>query len=247
MSTQHRVLLVGGTGRTGSRVLAQLLERGVPVRAIVRSASRLPEGVTSNRLLTVVEADLLSMPSEELQRRLDGWDTVISCLGHNLSVKGLFGKPRDLVTRAVSNLAHTVETMHPAEAVRFILMNTVSVNQPAKADTRRGAGERFFLWVLRGVLPPARDNQYAADFFAEQVGASNPSVEWVAVRPDSLLDGDVTEYRLSDELVSSVFKADETNMANVAHFMCELTTNASAWQRWKAKMPVILNAGSAKP
>lgn len=33
------VLLLGATGRTGARVLGRLLERGVPVRALVRSAS----------------------------------------------------------------------------------------------------------------------------------------------------------------------------------------------------------------
>ena len=33
------VLLLGGTGRTGSLVLTQMLARGVPVRAIVRSAT----------------------------------------------------------------------------------------------------------------------------------------------------------------------------------------------------------------
>ena len=43
------VLLVGGTGRTGGRVLQQLLGRGVSVRAIVRSAERLPAGVATTR------------------------------------------------------------------------------------------------------------------------------------------------------------------------------------------------------
>jgi uncharacterized protein YbjT (DUF2867 family) len=57
------VLLVGGTGRTGGRVLAQLLERGLAVRAIVRSALRLPESARGSRLLNVVEADLLSLTS----------------------------------------------------------------------------------------------------------------------------------------------------------------------------------------
>lgn len=37
------VLLVGGTGRTGGRVLTQLLGRGVSVRVIVRSAKRSPK------------------------------------------------------------------------------------------------------------------------------------------------------------------------------------------------------------
>jgi uncharacterized protein YbjT (DUF2867 family) len=34
---RQTVLLVGGTGRTGQRALRQLLDRGIRVRAIVRS------------------------------------------------------------------------------------------------------------------------------------------------------------------------------------------------------------------
>jgi uncharacterized protein YbjT (DUF2867 family) len=241
----RRVLLVGGTGRTGGRVLTQLLARGVAVRAIVRSAARLPKGAADNPLLSVVEADLLSLSTEDLSRHLEGCGTVISCLGHNLSVKGVLGPPFDVVVRAVSNLAHAVVAMQPTEPVRFVLMSTVSVNRPAKADTRRGTGERLALCAIRGLVPPARDNQRAADFLAREIGPSNPYIEWVVVRPDTLLEGDVTEYRLHDELVSSIFRPDETNMSNVACFMCELATDDAAWNRWSGGMPVIVNAGAA--
>jgi nucleoside-diphosphate-sugar epimerase len=242
VTPQRSVLLVGGTGRTGGRVLVQLLARGVAVRAIVRSAARLPGGAAGDPLLTVVEADLLSLAPGELRRQLEGCDTVVSCLGHNLTVKGVFGPPFDVVARAVSNLARAVEATRPARPVRLVLMSTVSVNRPAKADTRRGAGERLLLSVLRGLVPPARDNQRAADLLARQIGPGGRAIEWVVVRPDTLLDGDVTEYRLSGELVSSLFRPDQTNMANVAHFICELVTDEHAWQRWKGGMPVIVNA-----
>ena len=120
-------------------------------------------------------------------------------------------------------------------------MNTVSVNRPERADTRRGMGERFFLSILRGLVPPARDNQRAADFFAREIGPSSRAIEWVVVRPDTLLDGDVTKYSVNGELVSSIFRPDKTNIANVAHFMCELTTDEPTWKRWKGGMPVIVN------
>ena len=44
MTTRQTVLLVGGTGRTGGRVLEQLLSRGASVRVIVRSARQAPGG-----------------------------------------------------------------------------------------------------------------------------------------------------------------------------------------------------------
>jgi hypothetical protein len=184
MSAGHTVLLVGGTGRTGARVLEQLLACGVSVRAIVRSADRLPKGAAQDPRLEV------------------------------------------------------------------ILMSSVSVNRPGGLDTRRGTFERAVVWILRGVVPSAKDNQRAADFLCLGIGTANPYVQWVAVRPDTLLQGDVSEYSLHDGLVSSLFAPDSTNMANVAHFICELATNSKAWNDWKgapAGSPVPLDAEPIGP
>ena len=244
MPAQQTVLLVGGTGRTGSRVLRQLLDRDIAVRAVVRSPGKLPPGVAGNPNLTVIEANLLSLPDEELRQQLQGCDAVISCLGHVLSLKGVFGAPRDLVARATTRLFHEVEALRPAKPVKFILMSSVSVHRPKGLDTRRGRLEHAFLWALRGVLPPARDNQRAADLLIETVGPNNPSAQWVVVRPDSLLEGEVTEYALHEGLVDSLFRPGKTNMANVAHFMCDLVTSARAWADWQGKLPVIVNASS---
>ena len=123
-------------------------------------------------------------------------------------------------------------------------MSSVSVHRPGGLDTRRGTVEKAFVWVLRGLLPPARDNQQAADFLHRNLGAGNPFVEWTAVRPDSLREGDVSEYTLHDGLVNSLFAPGSTNRANVAHFMCELVTNPKTWADWKARLPVIINAAA---
>jgi len=244
MDAQQTVLLVGGTGRTGQRVLQQLLSRGVSVRAVVRSAQRLPAGIAQDPDLTVVEADLLSLSDEEFLRQVRGCDAVISCLGHVISFRGIFGPPRDLVTRATTKLCRGIESLQPATPVRFILMSSVSVNHPGGLDTRRGVFEKAIVWMLNSLLPPAGDNQRAADFLHGTIGMTNPHVQWVAVRPDTLLEGDVSEYTLHEGLVSSLFAPDSTNRSNVAHFMCELATNLEAWDDWKHKLPVIINASS---
>jgi hypothetical protein len=242
MTLQQTVLLVGGTGRTGGRVLEQLLSRGGGVRAIVRTAGKLPTGAADNPNLTVVEADLLALSDEDLQRQVSGCDAVISCLGHCLSFKGVFGPPRALVARATARLCRAVQALRPATQVKFILMSSVSVNRPSRLDTRRGTLERALVCVMSGVIPPAKDNQQAANFLHHTIGTSDEFVQWVAVRPDKLLEGDVTEYTLHEGLVSSLRAPDSTNMANVAHFMCELVADPKTWADWQGKLPVIINA-----
>jgi uncharacterized protein YbjT (DUF2867 family) len=242
MHTDHRVLMLGATGRTGRRVLTALLERDVPVRAIVRSTGRLPADVLEHPLLEVVEADPISMPPDELAAHVDGCDTLISCLGHTITARGLFGPPRDLVTRAVRRLHEAVQAGPRATPVRLILMSSVSVNRPERADTRRGRGERAQLAALRMVLPPARDNQRAADYLVERVGPDDPHLQWVVVRPDTLVEGDDDAYAVHEALVASIRRPDRTRMTQVAHFMCDLVTDDSTWQHWRGQMPVVVDA-----
>lgn len=236
------VLLLGGTGRTGGRALQQLLGRGVHVRALVRSAARLPAGVADDPRLTVAETDLLSLSDEGIKEHVDGCDVVISCLGHTTNPRGVFGQPRDLVAQSVERVCRATRDLRPARPVRLILMSSVSVNRPGGLDARRGRLERAVVWTLRGLVPPARDHQRAADFLHDVIEPADPHVQWVVVRPDSLKGGDVTEYALHEGLVDSLSRPGETNMANVAHFMCELATDAEVWTAWRGMLPVIVNA-----
>ncbi len=239
------VLLLGGTGRTGGRVLQQLLGRGVSVRAVVRSAERLPAGVVDDPQLTVVEADLVSLTDGQVAEQVRGCDVVISCLGHRATAQGMFGQPRDLVCRSVERVCRASWELQPAQPMKLILMSSVSVNRPGGLDARRGRSERAVVWTLRGLVPPARDNQRAADFLCGTIKDADAHVEWVAIRPDTLKEGDVTEYAVHEGLVDSLFRPGQTNMANIAYFMCELATDPEVWATWRGKLPVILNAASA--
>jgi nucleoside-diphosphate-sugar epimerase len=242
MPTQQTVLVVGGTGRTGRRLLEQLLARGVLVRAIVRSPGKLPEALRTHPGLTLVVADLLELGEEALQGHVRGCSAVVSCLGHVLSFRGVFGPPRDLVAQATHRLCRAIEATRPAAPVKLVLMSSVSVHGARGLDTRRGTFERALMAVLRALLPPAEDNQRAADFLRDRVGVAGRAVQWVVVRPDALMGGDVSVYEVHDGLVNSLRAPGRTDMANVAHFMCELVTDPAAWQRWQGKWPVVVNA-----
>lgn len=235
------VLLLGGTGRTGRAALAELLARDIPVRAIVRSAARLPAALAANPRLAVIEAELLALPDETLRRHVEGCSAVISCLGHTLSLRGVFGPPRDLVAQATTRLCGAIDALRPPAPVKFILMSSVSVNRPSRLDARRGDAERAVLWLLRAMVPPARDNQRAADFLVHCIGAEHPHLQWVVLRPDSLVAGDVSAYNLHEGLVDVLIKPGRTSIANVAHCMAELVTDSAAWGNWSGRLPVIVN------
>lgn len=242
MTHSHTVLVVGGTGRTGLKALRQLLERGVTVRAIVRSRGKIPPELAAQPNLTLIEADLLSLNDEVLRQHLEGCDAVVCCLGHVLNLKGVFGPPRDLVAQATARLCRAIEALAPASPIKFILMTSVSVHRDRSLDPHRRGGERAFLWLLRAVLPPAKDNQRAADHLRQVIGPSHRYIEWTVIRPDSLLEGEVSKYTLHESLVDTVFSPGSTTMANIGHFVTELVPHPETWAAWRGKLPVIVNA-----
>ena len=65
----------------------------------------------------------------------------------------------------------------------------------------------------------------------------NPRLEWVCVRPDTLVEGDVSCYAVHEALVSGLFKPDSSSMANVAHFLCELVVDPAPGGRGPGSCP----------
>ena len=110
-------LVVGASGATGRLLVEQLLQRGQQVRVIVRSTASLPDRVIGHDNLTVTNASVLDLSDAELAHHVRGCDALASCLGHNLTLKGMFGSPRGLVTDATRRLCDAVKGNPPSEPV----------------------------------------------------------------------------------------------------------------------------------
>lgn len=237
-----KVLVVGATGATGRLLVEQLLERGHDVKAIVRSSERVPQHVKNHKKLTLIEAELLKLDDEMLVQHVKGCDAVASCLGHNTTFKGMYGHPRRLVTDAAKRLCKAIAANQPEKKVKYILMNT-SGNRNRKIKEPISAGQRMVTALLRLLLPPHVDNEKAADFLWKNIGDKHKFIEWVAVRPDGLINQDtVSAYEVFPSPIRNpIFNPGKTSRINVAHFMAGLTDDDEIWQEWKDQMPVIYN------
>lgn len=235
-------LVVGANGATGRLLVDQLVSRNKKVVAVVRSAEKLPERVRKHNNVTVVQASLLDMSAAEIAQCVKGCDAVVSCLGHNLTFRGLFGHPRQLVTDAIQKLCNVINAIEAEHKTKLILMNTAG-NRNRDVDEPISIPHRLVVWLFRHLLPPQADNERAAEHLRNEIGQDSENIEWVVVRPDSLIDEEnITEH---EEYVSPIrdpiFNAGQTSRINVAHFMTELITNEKVWDTWKGKMPVIYN------
>lgn len=236
------VLIVGASGKTGSQLVNQLINRNVNVRIIVRNLEKIDESIKYRNNLSVIKASILEISDKELGEYVNGCDTVVSCLGHNLNLKGIFGKPHFLVTDATRSLCNAIRNNNPSKPVKFILMNTTG-NSNKDILEKRSIAEKSVMFLLRNLLPPQKDNEKAAEYLRTQIDKDNGIIEWAAVRPDTLInESKVSEYEIySSPIRSPIFHAGVTSRINVGHFMAELITNNEIWNKWKGKMPVIYN------
>ena len=220
--------------------MKKLLNHGETVKVIVRSTNSLPESVLQHERLSITQASLLDMTDSELQAQVEGCHAVASCLGHNLTFKGIFGHPRRLVTDSAKRLCQAIERTEPAKPVKYILMNTTG-NQNKRAGEKIPLSQAIVVSLLRHLLPPHADNEEAAAYLQLQHGTG--IIEWIAVRPDSLIDEkSTTGYEIYQSPIRNpIFNAGKTSRINVADFMMQLITCSSTWQKWHRQMPVIYN------
>lgn len=240
------ILVIGASGATGRQLVKQVLNRGRSVKAIMRLPEKLPEVLNNRAHLSVIRASVLDLSDAEMTEHVYGCDAVVSCLGHNMSFKGIYGQPRRLVTDATRRLCNAIKASRPKRPVRFVLMNTAG-NSNRDLHEPISVGQRCVIGLIRLLLPPHVDNERAADYLRTNIGQDDKAIEWTTVRPDTLLNEDnVTEYEVHPSPTrSAIFNACSTSRINVAHFMADLITDDDIWNRWKGRMPVIYNKASS--
>ena len=237
---EQTVLIVGASGATGKLLIEQLLGRGSEVRSVVRSADGLPEPLRSHHRLSVIQASLLNLDDTELKQLADGCDAVASCLGHNMTLKGIFGPPYRLVTEATRRLTKALKAAAREKPARFVLMNTAG-NRNRDLPEKVTMSHRAAIGVIRLLIPPHADNEQAADVLRCDIGQNDAALEWCVVRPDTLTHGtESTAYQVfASPIRSAIFDPGQTSRLNVARFMTDLILDDSVWSQWRGQMPVI--------
>jgi hypothetical protein len=163
-----------------------------------------------------------------------------------MSLQGIYGHPRRLVTDATRRLCDAIKANNPGQPVKFVLMNTAG-NRDRDLPETVSFAEQVIIRLIRLLLPPHADNEQAAAYLRVHIGHNDPVIEWVVVRPDSLVDeADVTAYEAHRSPArSAIFNPGTTSRINVGHFMANLITDPEIWNQWKGQMPVIYNKTQA--
>lgn len=191
-----RVLVVGATGGTGRQLVAQALERGHAVTALVRDPSRLQVG---HPRLTVVQGDVLDAGSVEAAMR--GQDAVLCALGHRR-----YFRPTRTLSEGTRNILRAMEAHH---VPRLVCETSLGIG-----DGAGRMGLYYTLFVIPVVLP-----FYFWDKTRQERAIAGSHVEWVIVRPGVLTDGDKRGRSRHGRHVGSLLWTVRISRADVAEFM----------------------------
>lgn len=238
-------LVIGASGATGMKLVQQLLIQGHDVKVVVRAPEKLPKSWKNNERLKIISASLLDLSDKEMMELTVDCHSVASCLGHNLSWKGIYGQPRKLVTDAIIRICDAISSNKPEIPVKFVLMNTTG-NSNRDLNEPISFAQKSVIGLLRQLLPPHVDNEKAADYLRTKIGQNNEFIKWVAVRPDGLINEEVvTEYETyPSPTKSAIFNAGKISRINVAHFMADLINDDDLWTKRSGQMPVIYKKSS---
>ncbi|SDN65884.1 NAD(P)-dependent oxidoreductase [Alkalicoccus daliensis] len=235
-----RVLVLGASGATGKLVVKQFMQRNIHCRILVRESAILEEEIKESPFVETMKGNISELTDLQMESLVSECNVIISCLGHNPSCKGMFGNPRYLVFHAVKRITEIIENQ-PSHKVKLILMSTAGYTDEATETNTKS--EKIILSLLKMLIPPHKDNVKAADFLVKEAGRRNENIEWVIVRPDTLVDhNEESLYEVyASPIRSPLFNAGKTSRINVSHFMKELATIDEVWEKWKFKSPVIYN------
>ena len=199
-----RLLIIGATGGTGRQLVAQALERGFTVTALVRDPTRL---AVVHPKLAIVVGDVLDPGSVDAAMR--GQEAVVCALGH----RRYFSAAR-ILSEGTRNVLRSMEVHGIA---RFVCETSLGIGDSAG---RMGLYYTFF--TIPVVLP-----LYFGDKCRQERLIAASGMEWVIVRPGRLIDGEKRGRYRHGRDAGSFLRTVRISRADVADFMLnQLTSDA---------------------
>ncbi len=191
-----KLFIVGGTGKTGRKLIEQGLERGHLITALVRNPNKV-KIIDPN--LKLIKGNVLDRDSFETS--IEGQDAVLSALGHKR-----FIIPTSILSKGTKNI---INAMNKYNVKRFICITSLGVN-----DSRFKLGLYYTLFTIPVIL-----FFYFLDKSKQEKLIMKSDLDWTIVRPGQLTNGKKRTNYKHGLSVGSYVLTKMISRASVAHFM----------------------------
>lgn len=204
LASPTRILIVGATGGTGRRLVAQALERGFWVTALARNPSKLR---LEHQRLAVVQGNVLD--SDSIETAMRGQEAVLSALGHKR-----YFYPTRIQSDGTMNVLRAMER-HGVR--RFVCMSSLGIG-----DSAGRLGLIYTFFVIPVILP-----FYFWDKTRQEKAIAASGVDWTIVRPGALTNGRARGRVRQGARVGSFIWTVRVSRADVAEFMIDQITSST--------------------
>ena len=236
-----KLLVLGATGGTGSRLVEQALQQGHVVTAFARDPAKIH---LKHDNLRVVTGDVLDRPS--VDAAVDGQEGVLSALGTRLPIRIVLAVVVvcQVVIRmfALSRpMTLFIEVGLPILAILFLSRRTTVVSDGTRnivqameragikrfvCETSLGVGDSK--WKMGAIhnlvaIPLFLRNVFADKEVQEQIIESS-TLDWVIVRPAALTNGARRNAYRAGPDVGNWFVPSRISRSDVASFMLDQLT-----------------------
>jgi len=191
-----KLLIIGGTGKTGRELILQGLQQGHDITALVRKPERLKY---DHPKLRVIKGNVL-IP-DTLETAVRSQDAVLSALGHKR-----FIIKTSILSEGTRNIIHAMDKYGVS---RLICITSLGIN-----DSRFKLGLYYTLFTIPVILL-----FYFLDKSKQEKLIMNSKLDWTIVRPGQLTNGKKRlKYKHGPNLGSYIL-TKMISRADVAHFM----------------------------
>lgn len=207
-----KLLIIGGTGRTGQELIKQALEQGHELTALVRDPRKLN---IEHQNLQLLKGNVLD--PKTVETAVTGQDAVLSALGH----KRFFIKT-SILSAGTRNI---ISAMENQQVMRFICVTSLGIN-----DSRFKLGLYYTLFVIPVII-----FFYFRDKSKQEKLIINSKLNWTIVRPGQLTNGKKRGRCKHGLHVGNYIITKTISRADVAAFMLSQLTDNS----YLHKMPGV--------
>lgn len=197
-----KLLIIGGTGKTGRELINQALQDGHSITALVRNPLKLK---IEHSNLNVVKGNVLDL--ESLKPVIKDQDAVISSLGH----KKFFIKT-SILSRGTKNI---ITSMENNQVKRFICITSLGIN-----DSKYKLGLYYTLFTIPFIL-----FFYFRDKSKQEKLIVNSTLDWTIIRPGQLTNGKKRGIYKHGLNLGHYILTKMVSRADVAHFIINLLNN----------------------
>ena len=193
-----KILIIGGTGKTGRHIIEQALQKGHYVTVLARNPTKLK---LEHPNLKTLQGNVLQR--KEVAAAVKGQDAVLSALGHKR-----FIIPSSILSKGTTNV---IDAMEEYNVKRLVCITSLGIN-----DSRFRLGLYYTLFVIPVILL-----FYFMDKSKQEKLIRASTLDWTIVRPAQLTNGKMRETYKHGPNLGNYILTKMISRADVAHFMLQ--------------------------